>query len=372
MKEILLSVVSPLKIKKYRFMTVFIAMLIFVVSVYVLSFPNKVVMNMNKDTYLSEHSYVNAYMNLPEDIALSQEFINNQYKINDKYEMTSVLTSTNVQKYYFENIKVKLAGQDEKTINIHIVFDLSNTMEEGLKKVKEEYTAVYSEDQDERVSYATYLIYVDWIKLSKEEQVQSWKDAKINEYHNEDLEVLKTKMSKLTNFDLFNISINSYENNYCLMFFKDYAVSQIAYYDEEADKITYPSLQLVYSSLKMNLDFSEFTKLNEFGNYFADQMFEPLRDTDQTKYILQVVGYVLLFPAVFVLFLSWSMKKHGTLKTYKEYYNVAAISSLLPLLISFIVLWFAPNLAPMVYGASFSLYTLFVFIKINSTPELLD
>ena len=371
MKELLISLVSPLKMKKYRYMTVFIAMLIFVVSVYVLALPNKMYMKMNKDEYLSQKIYVNAYIDLPEDITLDSNFIASQYKVNDEFQMTTASANKEVKKYYFENVGVKLSGEEMKSVNFHIVFDLENSVDTGLNEIREEYKKVYSDDSDDRISLATYLTYVEWIKLSKEEATETWKNDKFETIHNTELDDLKADMSKLTNFDLFNININNTENNYMLMFFKDYCVSQIAYFDEKAEKMTYPSMQVVYNSQDVKFDFTTQNNLKEFGNYFVETMFSPLSTSDQTTYLLQVVGYVIIFPAIFVLLLSWSMKKHGVMKTYKEYYNVAALSSILPLLITFIVGWFVPKIVPL-YGALFCLYTLFVFIKINSTPELGD
>ena len=370
MKEILLSLVSPLKMKRYRFMTVFIAMFIFVVSVYLVAIPNQMYMKINKDLYLSQKIYVSAYIDLPEE-KLPTEFISEKYKVNDNYEMVSSSKTKEVQKYYFENIDVKLYKEEMKSINIHIVFDLENSVDTKLKAIREKYVELYPDDSDNRKTYSAYLTFVEYIKLSTEEANDTWVENKFKALKEVEDTVLEEQMRKLTNFDLFNININETENNYMLMFFKDYAVSQAAYYDEKAEKMTYPSMQVVYESQDLKFDFSEQTTLTELGNYFAQTMFNPLSTSDQTNYLLQVVGYVILFPAVFVLLLCWSMRKRGVMKTYKEYYNVAAISSIIPTLITFIVGWFVP-LAATLYGALFCLFTLFVYIKINSTPELGD
>ena len=64
MKEILLSFISPLKMKKYRFMSILVSILIFIVSIYAISLPNKVYMKNNKDWYLEQKAYVNVYLDL--------------------------------------------------------------------------------------------------------------------------------------------------------------------------------------------------------------------------------------------------------------------------------------------------------------------
>lgn len=369
MKEFLLSLISPLKMKRFRFMSVFISMLIFVVSIYFLAIPHQVYMKANKEEYLLQKSYVNAYMNISENISMGQDFINAGYKIDENKEMTSKSSLKGVQKYEYDTIEVQLLDQEPKNINFYVVFDIEDSVVTELNDANKLYEEKYPDDTKEKKSYASYLYYVD--KIKQENVTSEWTNKKLEELHNTEESTLSEKMKKLTNFDLFNINVNDSENNYLLMFFKKYAVSQIAYYDENAEKMIYPALNAYYETGKLNFDFTNTTTLTEFGNHFAYTMFEPLYQSDQTEYLLQVVGYVLIFPAIFVLLLCWSMKKRGIMKTYKEYYNVAAISSIMPLLITFAVSWFFPK-AVLVYGGLFCMFTLFVFIKINSTPELGD
>ena len=159
MKEFILSLVSPLKIKKYRFMTVFIAMFIFVVSVYLVAIPNQMYMKINKDLYLSQKIYVSAYIDLPEE-KLPAEFIAEKYKINDEYKMVSASNTKEIQKYYFENIEVKLYEEEMKSINIHIVFDLDNSVDTKLKAIREKYVQLYPDDSDNRKTYSAYITFV--------------------------------------------------------------------------------------------------------------------------------------------------------------------------------------------------------------------
>ena len=361
MKEILLSIISPLKMKKFRFMSVLVSMLIFIVSIYAISLPNKVYMKNNKDWYLEQKAYVNVYLNLPElekDIN-GNKITDGQFKVNDKYEMTSVYKNE-IKQYHFEDIDVQLIGEESKTVDLHIVFDVDDKLTSDLNKIREDYKNLYPEDSDKKMNYSSYIYYVDHL---------NGKETTLEQLHNVEEKELEEQMKNINNYDLFGIKTSG--DDYLLIFLKNSIVSQIPYYDKSTENTTYPALSSVYSVSKMNLDFSDKTTLKEFGKYLADMMFEPLSDTDQTEYLLQVLGYVLIFPAIFVLLLCWSMKKRGVMKTYKEYYNVASIASILPLLITFILAWFIPKVAP-IYGALFCAFTLFVFIKINSTPELTD
>ena len=54
MKKLLLSIISPSKMKRFRFMSVLVSILIFIVSIYAIAFPNDIYMNTHKDLYLSQ------------------------------------------------------------------------------------------------------------------------------------------------------------------------------------------------------------------------------------------------------------------------------------------------------------------------------
>lgn len=369
MKEILLSFILPLKMKRFRFMSVFIAMLIFIASVYCIALPNQLYIKSHKDEYLSQKSYVNAYIDLPEETNGDFKRLKDaQYKMNDKFEMTSPIAHDGFAIYSFESIDIQLFDEDPKVSNFYIVFDINNTLSQRLEKIKEDYTNMYPDDSKEKIQNASYLYYLDTlnenIEINKEYQ-----NKRFLELHNEEETKLKELKNKITNFDLFGLDVS--ENSYLLIFMKSTLSTQIPYYDKSEDKITYPSLTTYYKTSDMNFDFTQITSLRDFGNQYVDLMFKPLEQTDRTNYLLQVIGYVILFPAIYVLVLCWTMKKRGVMKTFKEYYNIASISSVLPLLITFILGWFIPNVV-IVYGFLFCIFTLFVFIKINSTPELAD
>lgn len=371
MKDFLLSLVSPLKMKKYRFMSILIAILIFIVTIYLLSIPHSVYMKSHKEEYLSQKAYVNAYLDLPE-LTNNDEYnklLNAKYKVNENYQMTSVNTINEPQIYSFNNVTIKLPNEDEeKVVNFHIVFDIHDTVTTELDKIKETYVGLYPDDSNEKANYASYIYFYE--KLNLEEEIDSnWTNNKLNELHNTEEKELSKKMDNINNFDLFGIEYDGYD--YLLIFLQDTLVTHIPYYDEDAEKMTYPALSSSYSVSKMNFDFSNCSTFHDFGKHFTEIMFTPLSNTDQTEYLLQVIGYVLIFPAIFVLVLSWAMKKRGVMKTFKEYYNVASIASIAPAIIVFIIGWFIPNVI-VLYGALFCVFTLFSFIKINSTPELGD
>ena len=69
---------------------------------------------------------------------------------------------------------------------------------------------------------------------------------------------------------------------------------------------------------------------------------------------------------VFILF-----RKSGRLQSLKEYFNIAAISTVIPVLITFIVSWFYVE-AYSFYVFVFATYYLLMVLKINTVKEMID
>ena len=77
---------------------------------------------------------------------------------------------------------------------------------------------------------------------------------------------------------------------------------------------------------------------------------------------------LVIFP-LFIVFIFWLFfRKSGRLTTFKEYYNIAAISSILPVIVIFIASWFIA-IAMNAYLLMFPLFYVFVVYKINFLPE---
>lgn len=371
MKEFLLALVSPLKMRKYRYMSIFISMLIFVVSIYCVSIPNQNYINIHKDEFLQSQSYVNAYLDLPEEIVLDDAQKAAQFKVEDG-ELTGNISKDEVAIYEYET-EIEVSEGQIRDATFYFVFDINDLMNKNLNGIREQYKENYSDASDEKINFVTYLCYTNMLDAKNENPDLNKAEYISNELQrlNElEIEQLKESSDELTNFDLFGIDITG-KYNYLLLFFKETVSTQVPFVDEEADTVSYPILSAYYESHKVKFDFTECNNLHEFGQEFVYTMFNPLADNEHTEYLLQVVGYVLLFPAIFALLLFWCMKKRGVMKTFKEYYNVASIASIIPTLLTFVVGWFVPN-AVMIYGILFTMFTLFAFMKINTTPELGD
>lgn len=369
MKDFLLALVSPIKMRKYRYMSVFISMLIFVIAIYCISIPNQNYINMHKDEFLQAQSYVNAYFDLPDE-TLDEEQQNAKYKVEDGELKGTV--STNDAAIFEYNIEINISEDQVRDATFYFVFDINNSMTKGLEKVRTEYKENYPDASDDKVNFVTYICYTNMLDAKKNPEFveAQFLSEELSRLDALEIEALKEESNDLTNFDLFGIDITG-QYNYLLLFFKETVSTQVPYVNEEKNTVSYPVLSAYYKQHNVNFDFSECKTLNDFGKAFVYTMFNPLADNEHSEYLMQVVGYVLLFPAVFSLLLCWCMRKRGVMKTFKEYYNVAGIASIIPTFVSFIAGWFVPN-AVMIYGILFTMFTLFGYMKINTTPELGD
>lgn len=82
------------------------------------------------------------------------------------------------------------------------------------------------------------------------------------------------------------------------------------------------------------------------------------------------VMVVMLFTFTLIItFMFWIVfKRTGKLKTFKEYYNIAAISSIVPFILAFILAWFWVDVLNK-FIFVYIIFYLFVLFKINNSPD---
>ncbi|HHU56392.1 MAG TPA: hypothetical protein GXZ48_06875 [Acholeplasmataceae bacterium] len=118
---------------------------------------------------------------------------------------------------------------------------------------------------------------------------------------------------------------------------------------------------------KIKLDFSTINNGKDLSYRFMD-MFIPIiyrRITLDT--FLNCVIYTLIIMLLLWLFL----KSEGTTFGFKEYYNIGAIASIIPLLLVFIFSWIFPRLTLMHYfTVVFGIYYLIMIVRINSKTKI--
>ena len=83
--------------------------------------------------------------------------------------------------------------------------------------------------------------------------------------------------------------------------------------------------------------------------------------------LIYLVGFTLVVSLLF----SFLFRKTGRMKKFKEYYNIASIANIVPLVITFIVMWINPAWFGTVYLVVFAVYYLFVLYRINNSSEII-
>ena len=108
---------------------------------------------------------------------------------------------------------------------------------------------------------------------------------------------------------------------------------------------------------------------SDFGNYLYTTLINGYNILAISNFSIISLIYCVLYPLVVSLLFSLLFRKTGRMKKFKEYYNIASITNIVPMLITFVVMWFNPSLFGTVYLIAFALYYIFVLYKINNSSE---
>lgn len=76
---------------------------------------------------------------------------------------------------------------------------------------------------------------------------------------------------------------------------------------------------------------------------------------------------ILVYPLLMILIFWLFFKRQGRLTRFREYYNIAAVSSIIPALLAFGLIWIFPQVFEY-YIFGFAIYYLFILYRINSMP----
>lgn len=310
------SLVMPLRMAKYRFMSALIGVLIFVLSTYLLAIPYGNFIRKSVPEYKSQYNFL-ALQEIdesldahPENLVVLQELVALECKVNEEFKLTC---NQDIEGNIFDREIV--FSENGITKKIKIVLDLKEEPTYPLKSAfkLEDYPYVENTEQ--------YFLIFNRDKLFYQAHQEGIEKQEIKHHDN-----------ALTMFAL----VFDYQK-----YFPDFTLT----FDEAETKMigTYVVDQLLYA----------------YGEYAASQSF------------INTFLITFIFP-LFMVFIFWLFfKKTGRLTKFKEYYNIAAIASIVPLLLTFSVAWLFPKILDW-YIFIFSLYYLFVLYKINNTPDLVD
>lgn len=120
-------------------------------------------------------------------------------------------------------------------------------------------------------------------------------------------------------------------------------------------------------SYNVEIDFSSIEHGSDLSHRLID-MFIP--DINREISLYAFVATVI-YPLVIIILVWLLFKTYGSNLRFKEYYNIGAISSIIPLLLIFIFSWIFPKQNLMQYfSVVFGIYYLFMIIRINSKTKI--
>ena len=314
--EFLKSLVIPQKIAKHRYMSVLISIIIFMVSVYVLSMPITYQINNSYSTMKEQYNYlalqeIESHLSDTEgNEAVLQELANLECGV-DKESLSMKCAKLSENQVFDKDIIINVDGI-KKTIKFKV--DLSKedpTIEEILLDT-EDYPYVNNEE--------IYLVLV----LPKVLYFQAHQKGISDDItHNGEKIVLENR--------------SYYYQNYM------------------------PELSLV----------GDEASARSLGGVIVEALI--LADIKAVSQQLTTYLFFIMFilPLIFVFIFWLVFKKNGKLTTYKEYYNIAAISSILPIVLTFILSWFW-QASFEYYMYAFMLFYLYTLYRINNSPNEID
>lgn len=313
--DFLKSFIFPTKMFRFRNMSVLISLLIFVLSTYLLSLPfGKALADSvmaQKETY-NFRALTEIVDNLDdENRAVLEEIRNLECEADEKGQLAC---ASQPEEKDYEVVYVK----NGVTKHVHIFFDF------------------YDPDKDEKPR----------INVEKDFSIEN--DAYKYVENEEHYFLVFTR--KILHFQAHQLEMGNKDKN-----------MEITHGEE---KLAHFRIELDYANFFP--DFSlKLANPYDLGGYVAEEVLGGLAVYYRSMSFLQTILVTLLFPLLMVLMFWLFFRKTGRLTRFKEYFNISAISSIIPLLLVFAVAWFLPVVINY-YIFAFSLFYLFCLFKINN------
>lgn len=327
------SLIFPTRMTKYRYMTVFISILIFVLSSSILAFPTKKVYEREKYNWIEKENalylqslthadandLVDLYASIKAD-GYKVEYNGSMYGITTAEREGVTKLENNELVYHYAYPVATYINEKGRKVNVHFIVDLFDRITDVNLTEKDKtkfnvklfdtdakYQATNEEDHIMIVLFSDALFY----RVNAKEK---------NEKTGELLDVRQYSKSFWNN--KFSFSTESFTS------------------DPKATGMYLARLVMDGYSLSM-------TEFNAFLTFI----------------------FCVVYPLIIVLLFWLMFKRNGRLKTFKEYYNIAAISAVIPVVVMFVLLWFLPGIAQY-FIFVFAAFYLYQIMKINSLPEL--
>ena len=339
MKEFLWKFFSPSGMKSFKYMTILASILIFLFEAYVLFFPVNQMLNKKPEKYIASNDYTKVFYNI--DGSLNASISASGYKIE-----AGIMKSNDEN----EEIKIYTYTYEDKTV--YYIFDVNYSVAKKAEEIKTKYKEKYPAEDNSKVEYSTVLIYAEMKKGT------SMDDA-IDKYEHYRIEKINEELNSLTFIDTYGLI----EKNAYVMLFE-----AKKFYIEVPEGTSVFSDSAIYANTNLNnFDVSTYDNIGALSRDFIKEIGKNYAKNAGIVYLGNALIYALVFPFLLALIVWLGLKKRSDLKRFKEYYNILAISSIAPCLISFILAWFISSTSGLVYLSLMAIYGLVVLYR-ASTP----
>jgi len=315
--DFLVSLVKPLKMARFRSMSVLISIIIFLLSVQIVYFPYKSFIRRQASTIVED------YLLIPlKELPDTQE-VNDLATRLKGYGCTinkdKKLVCENLEDGALIEETIEFShGDYTKRLHFYLDYYVEEEPQLDLEKGFDNEDYPYTENEEDYFLVITpdYIYYQPFTMLSESEQEDPVKHG--------------------------DVALVGFQMRVPYNYFKEFVLSV-----DEPEVYGY-----------------------QIGDYLADKIVTGIIELQISSSLLNLIITFVLMPLLFIFMFWLVFKRSGRLKYFKEYYNIAAVASLVPLLITFIFAWFMPAIVNW-YIFIFSIYYIFVLYRINNAPEII-
>jgi len=289
--ELLKLIVIPKSMAKVRLMSVLVSLFIFVLSAYLLALPYGYQAAKMVEQYRDNYNFL-ALQEIPDDDAINQIFVEiNNLKCFATPEFTLSCSGLNKGEVFKRDISFVVAGEKYPIpITKHIHFFIENNGDE--KSTINPVTDFDVESFPYQDNVEHYFVVLTHRYLYFQAQLRGL--SKLEKTHND---VMLLEMSST-------------------LFYEGYI----------------PEFNLQSASPA--------TDGHLMGTYIINQIILGLAAYAKSTAFINTLLICVLFPFLMILIFWLFFRRNGRLTQFREYFNIAALSSVVPFLITFAVSWF--------------------------------
>src|SRR5690554_250390 len=279
--EFLKSLVIPAKMKKYRYMSILIAIAIFVLTVYLLIIPYRITMRNSKDDMIADNvlGVLGFYNVETDDQEAFNEIKSGDYKIEevetDGGTKEYVLTTSLEDNGEYQHFTFNYENDDNEDVVVHFIFDPFGVRDNKLLSILDEYNEIYnsgdntSRSDGQKASEIAMITYVELIK-NPELDIES----EFDRLRGLDENKLSERATELSFFDYYNIDYTETKNSYLVIFNPSNLDYQIPlFYEDERIPAQQTRANLIYTS-EIDFDVADFTTVNDLGKNVVDNIMD--------------------------------------------------------------------------------------------------